>query len=64
MCMYENVYIVYKIFVAVSYQTGLDTRSITPKVGLKWGLGEGKVGHESRFERCWTLLVIDPLNAM
>ena len=35
-----------------------------PKVDLKWGLGEGKVGLEPRLEPCWTLLVIGSLNAM
>ena len=24
-----------------------------PRVVLKWGLGEGKVGHEPRVEPCW-----------
>ena len=35
-----------------------------PKVGLKWRLGEGKVGHERRLELCWSMLVISPLSAM
>ena len=35
-----------------------------PKVGLKWGLGKGNVGHEPRLEPCWTRLVISSLSAM
>ena len=35
-----------------------------PKVGLKWGLGEGKVGHKPRLEPRWTLLVISSLSTM
>ena len=35
-----------------------------PKVGLKWGLGEGKVGQEPRLEPRWSMLVIDPLGTM
>ena len=44
-----------KLFVSASHQTGLDTRSNDLKVGLKWGLGEGKVRHKSRFKPCWSL---------
>ena len=34
------------------------------KVGLKWGLEEGKVGHEPRFDPCLATLVICSLSAM
>ena len=44
-------------------------RSLPPdrtwhKVGLKWGLGEGKVGHEQKLEPCGSVLLIEPLNVM
>ena len=35
-----------------------------PKLGLKWRLGEGKVGHGPRHEPCWTLLVIGSISVM
>ena len=35
-----------------------------PKVDYSGDLGEEKVGHESRLEPCWTVLVINPLSSM
>ena len=35
-----------------------------PKVDYIGDLGEGKIGHETRLEPCWTMLVIGPLSAM
>ena len=35
-----------------------------PEGRLQWGLEEWKVGHESKLEPCWTMLVIGPLSAM
>ena len=34
------------------------------KVDYSENLGEGKIGHEPRFQLCCTMLVIDPLGAM
>ena len=51
------------IFVSASHQTGFDTQLMTQRSIIE-GLGEGKVGNESKLELCKTLVVIGQVSAM